>query len=129
MTINDQFTLEFKVTEEIYKVFTDVFKDKNPLHINSKFATDKGFKDKVMHGAILAGFLSYFIGEGLPDKNVIVQSYEIQFANPVYLNDVLSLKAKITDYFESVNTYQIKYGFYNSWEKLVAKGKIMVGKI
>ena len=80
-----------------------------------------------MHGNILNGFLSYFIGECLPKKDVIIHSQEIQFKNPVYLNDELQFKATILDVYESVNTVEFKYEFRNVETKVVAKGKIQIG--
>jgi len=123
----DTFNEHFKVSEETYNEFIRVFKDKNPLHTNDKFAREKGFKERVMHGNILNGFLSYFIGECLPVKNVIIHSQEIQFKNPVYLNDELKFNAVVTGIFESVNAIEFRYDFKNADARTVAKGKIQIG--
>ncbi|MFN3968667.1 MaoC/PaaZ C-terminal domain-containing protein [Flavobacterium sp.] len=125
--IEDTFTERFNVTDEIYHGFITLFKDQNPLHTDATFAADKGFKAEVMHGNILNGFLSYFIGEGLPTKNVIIHSQEIQYKNPVYLNDSLEFKAKVVGFYESVNVVEFKFDFKNSEAKVVAKGKIQIG--
>ena len=66
--IGDTFNEEFHVSDEIYAGFIQLFKDKNPLHTDQEIAIKKGFKGMVMHGNILNGFLSYFIGECLPTK-------------------------------------------------------------
>ena len=126
--LGDVFEEVFRVTDEVYLGFIQTFKDKNPLHTDEKFAIDKGFKGKVMHGNILNGFLSYFIGECLPTKNVIIHSQEIKFKNAVYLNDELQFKAVITGVYESVNAIEFKYDFKNAEAKLVAKGIIQIGE-
>lgn len=123
----DTYHHEFVVTDSIHAGFISLFKDKNPLHTLSDFASKHGFKDKVMHGNILNGFLSYFIGEKLPVKEVIIHSQEIQFKNPVYLNDSLSFTAEVAGIYESVNTVEFKFTFRNAVSKLVAKGKIQIG--
>lgn len=125
--LGDTFTERFIVSNETYKGFMDVFKDENPLHTDHQFAVSKGFEGIVMHGNILNGFLSRFIGEKLPVKNVIIHSQEIQFKNAVYLNEELVFTAKITEIHESVNTIEFKYDFKKSKEKIVAKGKIQIG--
>ena len=125
----DSFEHFFQVSDKHYRALTDVFEDKNPLHTDPEFAQEKGFKDKVMHGAILMGFLSYFIGEQLPFKNVIVQSYKLQYMLPVYLNDKLMLRATIKNYFESVTTFEIAVVFINQDGKKIAKGEVYVGTI
>jgi 3-hydroxybutyryl-CoA dehydratase len=126
--LGDVFEEVFRVTDEAYLGFIQTFKDKNPLHTDEKFAIDKGFKGKVMHGNILNGFLSYFIGECLPTKNVIIHSQEIKFKNAVYLNDELQFKALITGVYESVNAIEFKYDFKNAEAKVVAKGIIQIGE-
>ena len=127
MKKGDKYEIPFIVSDETYKGFIDIFKDRNPLHTDESFAINKGFSGKVMHGNILNGFLSYFIGECLPDKNVIIQTQEIKFALPVYLNETLQFIAEISDVFESVNAIEFKYYFQNPDGKKVAKGKIQIG--
>ena len=126
---NTKYEVPFIVSENIYKGFIQLFNDKNPLHVNDVFAIEKGFKEKVMHGNILNGFLSYFIGECLPVKNVVIHSQDIQYNKPVYLNDELLFTAKIHDIFESVNIVEIKFFFTNSVAVKVAKGNINIGII
>jgi acyl dehydratase len=104
-----------------------IFKDCNPLHSNIAFAREKGFKSEVMHGNILNGFVSYFIGECLPIKNIIIHSQEIVYKNPVYLDDLLSFDAVVTETFDSVNAVEFKFNFKNAESKVVAKGKIQIG--
>jgi len=125
----DSFIKEYLVTEDVYNGFIGVSNDRNILHTNETFAKDKGFSGKVMHGNILNAFLSHFIGECLPVKNVIIHSQEIKFLKPVYLNDTLTLNAEITDFFESVKAYIFKFRFINQHKIIVATGKIQIGLI
>lgn len=127
LELKSKFVLNFVVTKEIYEGFILIFNDKNPLHTNEQFAVDKGFEGRVMHGNILNGFLSYFIGERLSQKNVIIHSQEIQYKNPVYLNDELQFSAEIIGFYESVNAFELKFFFKNKDDKTVAKGKIQIG--
>lgn len=124
---NDKYALIFEVSKKIYKGFVQIFNDRNPLHTDDDFARKNGFKRKVMHGNILNGFLSYFIGECLPNKSVVIHTQEIQYNNPVYLNDILSFEAKVVDIFESVGVIEFKYTFKNRNNEIVAKGKIQIG--
>ena len=127
--INDEFEEYFVVSNSTYQDFLKLSNDKNPLHTNKDFALSKGFKGLVMHGNILNAYLSYFIGECLPLKDVIIHSQDIRFKNPVYLNDKLKFSAIVSGVFESVNAVEFKYYFRNSQLKVVAKGKIQIGII
>jgi 3-hydroxybutyryl-CoA dehydratase len=126
MIIGQKFQHSFGVDQDVYSGFLTTFKDHNPLHTNKDFAASYGFADTVMHGNILNGFLSYFIGELLPIKNVAIIKQEINYHSPVYLNDILSLTAVVTFIHESVNIIEMKFHFRNSIEKKVAAGKISI---
>lgn len=123
----DKTQLKFTVDETTYVGFINVFKDNNPLHTNESYAISKGFKECVMHGNILNGFLSYFIGECLPTKDVIIHSQQIDFSKPVYLNDVLYFEAEVDEVYESVKVVKFKFHFKNFDNKKVAKGTIQIG--
>jgi len=127
--VNDEFKESFIVSKKIHQDFIQLSQDRNPLHTNNDFALSKGFKKIVMHGNILNAFLSYFIGECLPSKDVIIHSQDIQFKNPVYLDDKLNFTATVTGVFKSVNAIEFKYFFRNLQSKVVAKGKIQIGII
>jgi 3-hydroxybutyryl-CoA dehydratase len=129
MITGDKFQHDFTVSDEVYTGFLDTFHDHNPLHTNKEFAVSKGFQDRVMHGNILNGFLSYFIGQLLPSEDVIIMQQDIRFHLPVYLNDVLSFSAVIVGVYESVGGVEFKFDFTNTGGKKVAKGKILIGTI
>lgn len=127
--VGEKFEIPFTVDQAVYGGFVSTFKDKNPLHTVKDFAQARGFKSEVMHGNILNGFLSFFIGECLPMKNVIIHSEEIKYSKPVYLNDTVTLKAELIEKYDSVKTYIFGYSFENQDGIRVAKGKIQIGEI
>lgn len=120
----------FIINESIYNGFIACSSDKNPLHIDDTFAKSKGFPKKVMHGNILNALISYFIGECLETKNVLIQSQSINFSNPFFLGDNLQLEAIIENIYDSVNTVEFKFKFYNKENNLkIAYGKIFISII
>jgi len=129
MKQGDTFTHQFQVTEAIWQGFQDLFGDKNPIHTDSNYAKEKNFQDIITHGNILNGFLSYFIGELLPIKNVIIHTQEIKYLKPVYLNDALSFQAEVVNFSDSVQVAEMKYSFQKESGEKVAKGNIQIGII
>jgi len=123
----DAFAREYRVTEKVYRGFIDLFGDRNPLHTNAEFARAKGFPSEVMHGNILGGFLSHFIGECLPTKHVIIHSQEIKYLKPVHLDDALAFTAEVKEVFESVGVVEFGFEFRNAAGVKAAKGKINIG--
>ncbi len=80
-----------------------------------------------MYGNILNAFISYFIGECLPTKDVIIHSQEIVYKNPVFLNEKLNFEARVSGIYEAVNAIEFKYKFIKPDEKIAAKGLIQIG--
>ena len=126
--IGDRFNTKFKISKDIYDGFINIFNDKNPMHVDIDFAKNYGYSEMVMHGNILNGFISYFIGEELPVKNVVILSQNIKYSNPVYLNDLLQFNASVFEIYESVNVVNFKFKFINQKNITVANGKVQIKK-
>ena len=129
LNIGDKFNEHFTVSPEIYQGFIAIFCDRHPLHTDAHYANVRGFRSEVMHGNILNGFLSYFIGECLPEREVMILSQEIKYQRPVFLGDRLTLEASVIDIHQSVNLIEIAYKFRNVVDgKPVATGTINIVK-
>lgn len=127
--INQIYNYDFTITKEVYFHFQKCSNDMNPLHTNYDFAKSKGFPDLVMYGNILNAFISFFIGECLPLKNVIIHSQNIAFKNAVYLNEKLEFEAIVSGIYDAVNAVEFKYKFKKNDGKIAAKGEIQIGLI
>lgn len=126
---NIQYT--YKVTSEVYYSFQRCSNDYNPLHTDEVFAERKGFDGRVMYGNILNTFISHFVGMLLPYREVMIQTQDINFHKPVYLNDEILLEAGIDTVSEAVNiiNYKLKFRRIKNGAKpeLVAKGHVQIG--
>ncbi len=118
---DQNFVRQYVVSQEVYDSFQLCSKDYNPLHTDEQFALQKGFPERVMYGNILNGFISHFIGECLPTKDVIIHSQSISFKNPVFLNEKLEFEAVVSGLFDSVNAVEFKYKFIKPDGKIAAK--------
>jgi 3-hydroxybutyryl-CoA dehydratase len=126
MEAGQEFNFDFRVDEKVHGGFIKVFDDRNLLHVDDDYARSKGFSSKVMHGNILNGFLSRFVGELLPVKNTIIHSIGITYRKPCYLDDLLSLRATIEEVHESVGVYLFKFSF-SARDQVVALGNLQIG--
>lgn len=124
--VNNLFEETFKISKELVDNFVKLSNDRNPLHTIDLYAIEKGFNSRVVQGNLQNCFISYFIGECLPSKNVMILSQTINYKNPVYINDILVFNAKITGIFESVGLIEFDYEFNNQLNKVVSKGVIKI---
>ena len=121
------FKSKYKISKVVYDGFLNTFKDCNKLHTNLEVANRFGFTDKIMHGNILNGFLSNFIGEVLPIKNIIIYYQDINYRSPVYLNDYLILIAEASHISISTGSIEFKYNFKKEGSGIIANGKFRIG--
>lgn len=122
----------YKVTPEVYYSFQRCSNDFNPLHTDAVFAKQKGFETPVMYGNILNAFISHFVGMLLPSREVMIQSQDISFHKPVFLNDDILMEASLDSVSEAVNVIIYKLKFYRIGEPkntLVAKAHVQIGLI
>jgi len=127
IAVGQKYTREYRVTPKVYQGFLDVFEDHNPMHVDSEFAAAHGFKERIMHGNILNGFLSHFVGECLPYKKVVIMSQTINFHRPFFEKDTLLLEAEVKGMFAEETVAEFKFKFRSKANNdLISKGSIQV---
>lgn len=121
------FTQRYAVTPELVSRFMAAFGDRNPLHVDADYARERGFAGPVAHGNVLGGFLSHFVGEALPTRQVILQGQALRFRAPVYAGDELELEATVAHVSAAVGSVELAFKFRNGAGKVVASGTLNVG--
>ncbi len=109
--------------------FLDISNDINPLHTDSEYAKEKGFDDRVVYGLLTSSFYSTLVGVYLPGKYCILQSIDIQFSKPVYIDDNLTITGKVSYINEAYKQIEIKATIVNQNGQKVSKATIKTGLI
>ncbi|MBI4432091.1 MAG: hypothetical protein HY592_01215 [Candidatus Omnitrophica bacterium] len=126
--VDDSHESVYRITEDVYRQYVEFFKDQNPIHIDDQFARKAGFEGRVMHGGILNGFISHFVGMVFPAGRSLLQSVHIEFKNPNYLNDEIILKARVAQIVPSVKVVVVKMDLFNKTRShLSASAKTQIG--
>ena len=124
--LGDELKAEYSVSKEVYKGFLDIFKDNNPMHTNVNYAKEHGFSEIVMHGNILNGFISHFMGMHLPIKNLVIVSQKIKFRNPVFMYDLIEIKSTVNDIHVALGLICFKLVLTNQEGQKVANGTVEI---
>ena len=128
LELNQKASHAYQVSPEVYADFLRAFKDTSPIHVDDALARARGFEGKVMHGTILNGFISHFIGVRFPGKNSLLQSVNIQYKSPTFLNDKIQIEGVITQKIDSVKVVVLDLILTNlSKNRVAAKAKAQVG--
>ena len=92
LKINQSYTDSVKVTNTIIKKFASASGDKNPIHLNDKFAKNSIFGTRIAHGMLIASFISSVIGNKFPGNGTIYVSQNLEFKRPVKINDLVKIR-------------------------------------
>lgn len=78
-------------TEEDVFSFSKVSGDRNPLHMDKVYASTTQFKERIVHGMLVASLCSTLVGMYLPGKKCLYLSQTLSFKKPVYIGDTVKV--------------------------------------
>ena len=80
------------ITEEDVRRFAVVSGDINPIHLDEEFAQNTTFGKRIVHGMLLASFISSGLANDLPGVGAIYLGQSLVFKRPVFLNDTVIVR-------------------------------------
>ena len=121
-------SVEFPVTisESMVDDFAKVSGDFSPIHMDDKYAKSTSFGKRVVHGMLLASFLSQMVGMYLPGKHALYSSQTLEFHNPCFVGNEISVTSKVIDKSQSTKIIKIESKISNEENKLLLYG---IGRI
>ena len=120
------FQFNEKITEEMMTLFLELSGDTNPLHCDRNYALEKKMKDRVVYGMLSSSFYSKLVGVYIPGKYCLLQGIKIQFNNPLFMGDEITVNGKVVDKDDTFKILKIKANI-KTFDKTISKAEIMVG--
>lgn len=117
---------DVKMTLNLIDDFAKLSGDFNPLHVNQAFAEKTRFKKRVAHGFLVSSFLSRLVGMHLPGEKALYLSQTLKFKNPVFENDILTIKGKVINKSETLKLITIQTTIVKSTGETVVEGEAKV---
>ena len=114
------------VDEELVENFAKVSGDFNPLHMNEAYAIETKFGRRICHGMLLASFFSRLVGMHLPGINALYFSQNLNFVNPCYIGDNVTVYGEVIDKSEATRIIKLKTMVKNEQEKLLDEGTAQI---
>lgn len=112
------------ITEKDVLAFAELSEDFNPVHIDEKKAQESVFGQRIVHGMLLASFISKVLGTDLPGEGTIYLKQEIKFIKPVYFNDIVTVVVEITEIEKG--RAKLTTNIYNQNQIMVVAGNALV---
>jgi 3-oxoacyl-[acyl-carrier protein] reductase len=120
--VGDAASLELHITPKLVEEFATFTGDHNPLHMDDEFAGARGFRRRVVHGMAYGSFLSRLIGMDLPGAGALWTEQAFRFVQPVFIGDVLQLRATVTEVSRSTGTLRLAAEAVNQLGDVVMSG-------
>lgn len=115
-----------QITPEMMQDFLRLSGDSNPLHVDPAFAKESGFPDVVVYGMLTSALYSRMVGVYLPGRFCLLHGIQVDFSNPAYVGDQLTVRAEIVHLNEAFQRIEIKASI-ESGTQVISKAKIRVG--
>ena len=82
--------------------------DRNPLHLDSAFAREHGYGDRLAHGLLVAGVVLPALGQLFPSRGFVCLSQTIKYRAPVLVGDTVDVEATITHLTPSLGVVVVR---------------------
>ena len=96
------------ITQSMVDDFAKISGDFSPIHMNDEFAKSTKFGKRIVHGMLLASFLSRMVGMYLPGKYALYSSQTLEFHNPCFVGDKITVSSIVNDKSESTKIIKIE---------------------
>lgn len=110
------------ITETDVVLFAGLSGDFNPIHIDSEYAKQTRFNERIAHGLLTSSLLSQLLGVHLPGKGSIYLEQTIQFKAPVFIGDTITAKATVQDFIKEKRILKLLTECLNQKEETVLTG-------
>ncbi|MBN2143899.1 MAG: MaoC family dehydratase [Candidatus Aureabacteria bacterium] len=88
--------------------FAEISLDKNPIHLDEKYARQSLFGKPVVHGILQAGLISAVLGNKLPGPGSIYREQNLTFKKPAFIGDTLTATVEIIEIKERIGLLVLK---------------------
>ena len=126
LKIGDRASIIKRFVDEDILIFSELSNDKNPIHLDSNFASKTNFGRKIVHGMLIASLFSGLLGEKLPGKGTIYLGQTITFIKPVFINETVTASVEIKYIRKDKPIYTLKTICETNLNGIVVDGEAIV---
>ena len=92
MKLGDKASFSKTITDADVTIFAGLTGDFNPVHIDSVYAKNTIFKNRIAHGMLGGSLVSTVLGTRLPGPGTIFMEQNLKFKMPVYIGDTFTVE-------------------------------------
>jgi 3-hydroxybutyryl-CoA dehydratase len=126
--IGDTDSFTKTITEYDIVQFARLTGDVNPVHLDSEYAKQTPFKERIAHGILSGSIISTVLGTRLPGPNTIYLSQNFKFLLPVKIGDTIKATVEVVEKRDDKNIIKLKTQVLNQHQEMVVDGEAVVMK-
>jgi 3-oxoacyl-[acyl-carrier protein] reductase len=115
--------LAVTITEQHVARFADLTGDVNPLHVDPAFARTTHFQKPVVHGMLVASYVSTLVGMRIPGPGALWTRQDFRWLSPVFIGDRITLTLRVKHKSAGTNTITIEVTAVNQTGTTVLEGE------
>lgn len=108
--------------------FSEISGDKNPIHLDEKYASNGIFKRPIVHGILVSGLFSNLIASELPGPGSIYLHQSLDFRAPIYHNQEVKAVVEVISIREDKPIFELSTHCYDEDGKVLIEGIAIVMK-
>lgn len=93
--VGDRRQIVHTFTEDELRAFAELTGDRNPLHMDDRYARRTAAGGRLVHGMLAASFVSTLIGEQIPGPGALWNSFQVNWRKMIRIGDTLRLEARV----------------------------------
>lgn len=107
-------------------VYASIVGDSNPIHFETEEAYQSRFGKPIVHGMILAGFISAVLGMELPGNGCVYKKQSLAFLRPAFYGECILTRVTIMEIDPARNTMVLKTECFSPRDELICTGEAIV---
>jgi len=124
--IGDEVEIFHTISEKDVLDFVQLTGDRNPIHVDRKFASTTSLSGPVVHGMLSASFISTIIGMNVPGPGALWISQTLDFKAPARIGDKIQVVATVCGKSDSLRILELDMKVFNQNRILLISGKSKV---
>ena len=113
---------QITITESMIDDFAKLTGDFSPIHMDEDYASTTTYQRRVVDGMLLASFLSKIVGMYLPGKHALYFSQSLDFRQPCFIGDTITVSSIVIDKSPSTKILKIESKITNQVGKILLSG-------
>ncbi len=125
-TLGDSRSFTKTITDADVRAFATISGDINPIHLDDTYAAKTRFGKRIVHGALLASFISNVVGNQIPGSGSIYLSSTLKFRAPTFIDDTVTTTATIIAIRADKPIYTLECVCKNQHGEVLCDGQAVV---